>query len=924
MLNQPEVRSGTPAPVQESSRSNPPNFMFRPVRTHLLAELEQGGKPRPKILAFIAPIGYGKTVLMSELYASLARSGERCFWVGLEDRDTSVERVVRAIEAALSGRGDDPHPMHAPLQGGEPVMSRVDELIERIGTLPAPTTIFIDNLNSCGDEALGALCDALIFRTPASVRFVWSSTVELAIDLGRARLEGLIRRVGLAELSLSAPEARELLGSAVEDSIGASGVAAILRQTEGWPAAIRMAQIVLADADHPQEVLDAFSGSDEDVAALLNRQVLQGFTPELRHFLLCLGQLRTFSSELCRHATGDPASERHVDFLLRRNVFIIPLDRNRKWYRLHGLFREYLLSEAERFLAPEEKRQVLQRAAEWCAQNGSWQDAIDYAFASGETAMVSQLLERTATIFVRDRGDMALYIGWVEHLQARNVTIGWEGHFWYVWALIFHRRYESGRLQQEHLAERLRRQTGTADAAPDDLRQRIDYLGICIDLLTDRLADTYQGAERWLQVEKTNDTYSAGSVEGIKGLCLTSAFRFVQARRSIRAAQRVMHEVGGAYALGWISMAYAILSIYEGDYAQAHKELQAGLARIREELGEDAVLCDTLAFVCAKSAVEMGRDDEAREMLRLGLRKAYSHGLVDAVACGFDAAVKLWNGGSNEMVSIPHLREVAGSYPPRLSLMLSCYLVQRFLRLGRQKEALAEAERIGLGTDGESPAKTLGEPDFEQLAKPRLRELFAATRIDLLIATSRYKEAEALIVQEMLIAKADGRAARLVELGLTRMAIALQAGNSRLAAKELTLAVSRAAQRGIVRPFRDQAEAIAALVNDTKPSSWWFALSEERAFFAQICADLPIDSPLAQERLTVWGEGSGPLPVPTTREAELLALIDLGLSNQQIADHTNVSVGTIKWHFKNLYRKFGVSSRSAALARARAMGLLPK
>ena len=891
----------------------PPNFMFRPVRRRVLDALENKASTWSKVLSIVAPIGYGKTVLMSELFAYVQQSGEHCYWIGLDDRNVDMERVLSSIEASLNDRSIELHL----IAGGTAIEGRVEALLRTIALLPVPSTIFIDNLNSCRDEALGDFLDALIYRTAPTTRFVWSSSVDLPFNNARAKLQGLIHQIGFSELSLNIDEIHELLGSDLANRIGLPGVEILLRHTEGWPAAIRLAQILLIDSAEPLQALEAFSGTDEDITALLNRQVLKGFTPKLRDFVLRLAQLRTFSANLARLATGSKDADQYLDFLLQRNVFIIPLDRNRKWYRLHGLFREYLLKEAERSIDPETRRQVLQRAADWCGKNSEWRDAIDYALAAGDTDMGSRMLDRTATIFVRDRGDVELYIDWVEQLQSKHIQIGWETHFWYVWALIFNRRYESGRIQQEQLAARLRQHPGTLDAAPKGLPQRIDYLSICLNVLTDRLVDALQAIERWLPGDQSSDYYNIGSVAGFKSICLASAFKFTQARQSLRFALRIMHEIGGLYPLGWVSVANGAISIYEGNYSQAHQELTTALSQARAGLGEDAVVCGTLAFVDAKCAVEMGLDEGAREMLALGLRSAYNHGMVDLIACGFDAAIKLWRGGEGELVSIPRLRELASSYPPRLALMLSCYLVQRLLRLGRLKEAQAEAALIGLGLEGENT----GKADQAQLEISRYRDLFAATTLDLLVATFRLNEAEALIAHEFLIAKEEGRVARLVELRLTKMAIVLQRGDRQSATKELSHAIRLAAQRGIVRPFRDQANVIASLVNDTKPASWSFTLNEERTFFARVCSDLPIGDPLLNEQLSAFGKEDDAHAVLTKRESELLSLINLGLSNQQIADEANTTVGTIKWHLHNIFRKFGVSSRSAALARARALNL---
>jgi len=894
--------------------------MFQPVCTQLLDAVVREGFRRSKILSIIAPTGYGKTVLMSELFSRWHQAGETCFWIGLADRNMGLARVVAAMEGVIHVHEDDTLSSQPFLPGDEPIESRIEVLLETLSQLSTTTTIFIDNLNCCNDETLGNFLDALIFRTPASIRFVWSSSVDIPFNLARAKLNGLIRQAGFSELSLNEAEVRELLGADIAHSIGAQGVSALLQQTEGWPAAIRMAQIILADSPQPLTTLNAFSGSDEDIAHLLNRQVLQGFPKELREFVLLLAQLRTFCLDLARQATGSKEAGHHLDFLFQRNVFVIPLDRNRKWYRLHGLFRAYLLSEAERSLSPERRRDVLRRAAEWCEKSGDWRDAVDYALAAEAYPFASRLVEKMATSSVRERGDIRQYIQWVERLQAENAQLGWETQFWFVWALLFNRRYDYGRQQHEKLVERLLQKSETDLTAPKDLPPRLDHLRVYLDLCTDHLIETYHGAERWLAEEHTDNAFSVASINLIKVVCLAHLFKFPQARQNMRIAEGMQRQFGGDYGIGWTSAINAVLSIYEGDYVHAHKELTAGLSLTRDALGDDAGLSGTMALVGAKCAVEMGLNDEAHSLLSLGLRTALSHGLVDTTAFGFEAAVKLWSGVDDEIISITELREIANTYPPRLSLMLSCYLVRRLLRLGQLQDAITEAKSIGLGPES-GVINGLGS---QALTIPCYRDLYAATAIELNLAIGKIKQAESQIAHEFRLARAEGRTARQVELMLGKATIAMYMDKLAIATKEIIFAIIVAAKRRIVRPFHDYAQTMTNIVNDTTASSWAFTGIDEGEFFAEICRSLQINSHLKQEKAAVWNAEAGQSVTPTKREIELLSLIDMGLTNQEMANCTNVSITTIKWHLSNLYRKLGVSNRSASLARARGLKLLSK
>lgn len=924
MAAKPKPPGNKKKAVSAAKRLEPPSFEFPLVPTRVLAALTREPRPSAKLTCVVAPTGYGKTVLSTALFKHCAAQGVQGYWIALDDRDTTVERVIGRIETGLGNADTEIHPIQALIHGDEPLENRIEALLDTVARLPDPALLFIDNLGYCPDESLGYLLDRLVFRTPVSVSFMFSSTHAIPMNLARAKLEGRLREVGVAELSLSIEEVRALFGAELCAQLGDSGVDSVLRQTEGWPAALRLTQIILAGAATPREALARFSGADEDLSDLLNRQVLAGFSAATRQFLLQISALRTFCVDLSLHATGDAAADEHLALLLRRNVFVIPLDRNRQWYRLHGLFREFLVGEAQRHLGKAQRSALLERAAAWCERGGLWQDAIDYALAAGSTALASAILERVAPMFVRERGDLRQYIEWIETLRGEGHEVGWEADFWYVWALVFHRRYDTARQQNERLARRIggQEQRSGRDAAQlADLQRRVEVIRICIDTYTDRLPDAQEHATRWLSERGADHPFDVATIATAAAISLNAAHRHVEARQVMRTSQAAIAQADTAYGLGWVSLISAMVPVFEGDYAGAHNDLRAALARARAPLGEVGGIVATMALADAKCCVEMGLDDEARSLVAQGLRWAHTHGIVDTAALGLDAAVKLWSGRGDDAISVVPLREIASGYPPRLALMLSCFLVQRLVRLARLDDALAEGAQIGLGTQG---AESRGRV-IEGLEIEHARALYAAAGIDLLMAAGQLKQAESRIAEESAAARACGNHARLVELALAEAAIALCSHHPQSATGHLVRAVSLAAKRGILRPFRDRREMIAGLVNETRPQSWGFALEEERRFFAEICRGLPIsNAALADQLAGLQGGENRLLETPTARELELLGLVDAGLSNQQLADRLSVSVATVKWHLYNLYAKLGVSSRSAAMARARALNLLAR
>ncbi len=499
---------------------------------------------------------------------------------------------------------------------------------------------------------------------------------------------------------------------------------------------------------------------------------------------------------------------------------------------------------------------------------------------------------------------------------------GPEAEYWFAWALAFHRRYEYSRQQSVELEQRIQGQLNKRGDAGKRaaLQRRIAILRTSIDSLTDRLEDAHRGAGEWLadSGKEVDDAFNVAAAHCIESCYFTNQFRFVQARRSLQAARESAFQANSAYVDAWVAAYASLISVFEGDYATAYPELVSALATARASLGDTSGIAGTLALIGAKCAIQMGLDAEAWQLIQIGIQSSRNHGFLEAACCGVEAALLIWKGGRDEALAPSVLRDAAACYPPRLALMLSCHLIRRLIGLGRKEEAIAEGIRVGLVTDSSGQPNPV--PPTSSIA--HLQELLDLARIDLLIATGRLAQAEAALIDETHKAKASGRMATLVELELAWVALAVRSDRPHMAVRHMTRAISIAAPRRIVRPFEDHAEIVVALLRDKKVTSACFVLQEEQRFLGEICQRLPVDVSSVQDDLRLLQGEPHLLSSLTRREIELLGLVDAGLSNQQLADRTHVSLTTIKWHLQNLYRKLGVSSRSSALARARAMSLL--
>lgn len=886
----------------------PPNFGFPVVRTSAYERLTAAKLPPSKVSQIVAPTGYGKTVLLTALYNFAVSQGISTYWVCLSDFDDTSERVLARLEYFMNLDGDAHFRTEDMHKSDEPIEQRLDMVVDFFCQQDGPVMLFIDNLDYCADETLGALFNNLVFRTGSQFFLILASTREPMVNFNRAMLEGLVERYGFEELGLNREGVKELFGKSLCEILGDRGLERAVEVSEGWPAALRLMQIILTKSSEPLAMLDEFSGADADLASMLNDRLISSFDNQFSEFLFTISLVKSFTGPLCQVLCQGQQVDDFLQQLINNNLFIIPLNRRRDEYRLHSLFRGYLTDQAQQCLGEERCREILLVASSWYEERGRWSEAIDYALEAGDNTIAAACLERVAPNFVRDKGDLSKYINWVERVLSSGGEPGLETDYWYVWALVFHRRYDYAEKQLDRLSKKLELGTGNQLT---DIRRRVDIIRITCATYTDRHHDARKQGLIWLDDRGDDDPFDVATVACGVGISFAQEFDFLNARKNFGIAHSSIRQSSSDYGMAWVSVLSALVEIHEGDFGNSYEKATEALKRIRKSAGDYSGIVSTLASWAALAAVETGRDAEAAQFLQLSMARLQTHGVVDTVAHALNAAVKLWAGPLGDGVSISKLREIAEGFPQRLSLMLSCFIIQRLLRLGRLDGAIDEAKRIGLGDESVR---------HEQF--PLTQFLLDQTQSDLEVLQGRLAQAEPRIARLVEQAREQGRYGHLVELTLLQMTSALRSAHPENGAKYLVRAVTYAAKRRYLRPFRERSDLIASLVNDSKTKSWGFASSEEKTFFSEICKGLPIADSSVLEQIDGLDGELKLLEAPTPRELELLQLIDAGLSNQQLADRLFVSVATVKWHLYNLYSKLNVANRASAIAKARALKLI--
>jgi len=380
------------------------------VRTDPIARLRGATVP---LATIVAPVGYGKTTLL----ARWAEADPRPFaWVALDERDDDAVMLLRYIAAAIHRVEPVPPEVFDALS--RPGVSAWTTCVPRVGSalaaLERPLVLALDDLHAVTNTACLDAIAELVQYVPAGSQIAIASREEPALPLARWRTQGWVHEIGVPDLRLNEQQA-ELLLEAEGVTLEVGEVSRLTQRTEGWPAGLYLAALSMqAGAAGPASVA-SFDGDDRFVSDYLRLELLSRLSADETRALTHTSILHRMCGGLCDAVLETTGSARTLEALERTNRFLVPLDRQREWYRYHHLFGGLLRSELERS-EPEIVPELNARAMAWCIANGLPEEAIVYGQAAGEASTVAGLLDAIALSVYNDGRMEAVerWLGWFD------------------------------------------------------------------------------------------------------------------------------------------------------------------------------------------------------------------------------------------------------------------------------------------------------------------------------------------------------------------------------------------------------------------------------------------------------------------------------------------------------------------------------
>jgi LuxR family transcriptional regulator, maltose regulon positive regulatory protein len=836
-----------------------------------------------------ASAGFGKTALL----ADWARHSQRpVAWLSLDEADNDPARFWRHAAAALDRVRPGVAQHVAVLLGGlQPTSFEavVAALVNELAGMTEEVVLVLDDYHLIQAPPVHQSVEFLVEHQPACLRLLLASRADPPLPLARLRARGLLSELREHDLRFTPQEATELLHAAAGPELPEAAVAALAERTEGWVAGLQLAALSLQGHADPAGFVAGFSGSHRYVLDYLSEEVLDGQPDEVRELLLETSVLERLSGPLCEAVTGRADSQQLLEQVERANLFLVPLDEERRWYRYHHLFAE-LLRARLRQQQPDRERELHGQAAYWYEAHGVVDDAIRHALGAGEPLWAARLVERHVEELLNG-GERVTLDRWLSTLPEDVVRSRPR--------LLLSRAVSAlivGRLGE---AEQI---IGMADAARTDDRESHDpSVG-----REASLAANVAAAAALLRAE-------VALIRGDAGGERTAAAKAVA---RLTPEDRVLGTFPGYH--------FAMADWLDGRVQEAERGL-AGVVADRLAVGE-TYLALWAAYDLAQVQRARGRLGAAMRTHRQALEMAAPTGRPAVPAAGMALAgmaeVELRRGHLADAFrhaseSIGLCRQLAYSAPLAAGLTILAWIRQDRGDPAGALEAIAEAERIPnrevasllnqaiairgrlLLAQGDLAGarrwveeRGVGEED--EPAYPREPEYLVLARV--LLAQQEPDRALGLLERLHHLAAAQGRVGSVIEVqalqALALDALGDQAGVMGTLAEALVLA----APEGWLQVFVDEGAPMAALlarlVATEHPSPVAPDSGVSPNYLGRLLAAFERASghrarPAGHAGAMVVAGLAEPL---TERELEVLELLATGTSNRHIADELVVTV----------------------------------
>ncbi|HVU67406.1 MAG TPA: LuxR C-terminal-related transcriptional regulator [Ktedonobacteraceae bacterium] len=866
-----------------------PDMVSRP---HLIERLNKGLHRKLTLIA--APAGFGKTTLAS---AWVASSGRPAAWLSLDEGENDPVRFLTYLVAALQtiiptlGEG-----VLRALQSPQPpsTAALLTALLNELATFSEPFVLVLDDYHMIDARPVDQALTYLVEHLPPHMHLVIATREDPHLPLARLRARDHLSELRAADLRFTPAETAAFLNQTMGLALSEQDIAALEKRTEGWIAGLQLVGLSMQGQKDTTTFIRSFTGSHQYVADYLLAEVLGQQTESIQHFLLRTSILDRLCGPLCDAVLLDASipGQATLEQLERANLFLVPLDNERQWFRYHPLFAQLLrlrLQATARSSADHEKDLLAalhRRASAWYEEHGLELEAFHHAVAAHDLERAAYLVEGKE-MSLPFLGSVATVLAWLESLSTAELDA--RPSLWVVYASAVLFTGQNTAVEQKLQAAEAALQDSEADDRTRDLLGRIASMRATLAVMQHDVTTIIAQSRRALSYLPPNNlalrtatTWTLGYAYQLQGDRAAAREAYTEILSLGKASRDSIYTIAATVSLGQIQETSNQLSLAMQTYQRALQlagdpplliacEAHLGLARILYQRN-DLQAAEQHAQQCVQLTQQIESIDTfisyAVLLARLKLARGDIPGAM-AIADEAEAFVHQHN----------FLHRMADVATVQVLILLHRGLLSAAAHLAAAHELPLSQARVHLA-QGEASAALIGLASWRQQVEAR---------------GWQDEQLQVMVLQ----------------------ALALQAhGEQDQAGHLICDALAMAEPAGFIRLFLDEGQPMAHLLSQAK------ALGRMPDAIGKLLAAYQAEEHRSQTPAYPPPPAQSLIEPLSRREIEVLQLIAQGLSNQEISEQLVLALETVKGHNKKIFGKLNVQRRTEAVARARQLGLL--
>lgn len=884
-----------------------------------------------KLILICAPAGFGKTTLLSDWVRQINLP---VAWLSLDKGDNELSRFLVYLVAALQTIEDGLcKTVQAMVQSPQPppIETVLTELINEVASLSQDFILILDDYHTVEAQTIHEALTFLLDHLPPRMHLVITSRSDPLLQIPSLRAKGKVTELRAENLRFTTLEATRFLNQVMGLALSEDDVLSLENRTEGWIAGLHLAALSMQDTEDAEGFISAFTGDDRYIVDYLVDEVLAQRPKGTKDFLLQTSILNRMTGSLCdtvrfgttkspssseRTAiTGQEGGQELLERLDQANLFIVPLDNQRRWYRYHHLFTDLLRQRLDEATNTQEINILHQHASQWYEEHEFLVEAVEHALAAEDFDNVIRLVD-LGSMEILMQGHQSQLLKWQDELPRELVashpsfcmTVAW------AWLSMGHpgEAEECLQLLEQSLGTEMVDMFSERDRAekidPSVQNVLVEIAVMRIELASEEgdIPQVFKLSQLVLPyLEDDEGPPQDNYLEDLRsvvffvlGLAYKISGKLNEAGEALSKAAESGRGLGNVYiAAGSLGRLASVQSML-GHLGQAVRTCERGLKLVQEMVGEPPMY-GLIHAELGNLLYERNDLEAALHHLQEGIEIARPWRYLEAFVPGYTGLARVraaqgdWDGAFD---ALDILAELGEGNPAMVMPVVESLQALLWVALGKIDAANRWAINAGL------------DPE-EEINYHRLGEMVVLARI--LIARHEYSEAVNLLTRMVDAAEAGGWFGRQIEMRVL-LALALKSqGETEEALRSLELALIPAAAEGYIRVF----------LNEGQPSEALLREAETRGIAPDYVPKLL--AAFETDEVQVGPPSVTALIEPLSeRELEVLGLLKTELSGPEIAQELMVELSTFRSHTKNIYSKLNVNSRRAAVYKAEDLNVI--